>query len=154
VDDRPSRLSVGALAGLFEGRTRLLCRLAARPDPLGDAQALVREIPEDELIEALNAHPRIGARTLSPASAREQGADEDPAVLDELRRLNEMYEAAFGFRFVVFVNRRPKSEIVRVLGERLRRSRQDELGTGVAELLAIARARYRDATAAGRPPRQ
>jgi 2-oxo-4-hydroxy-4-carboxy--5-ureidoimidazoline (OHCU) decarboxylase len=153
VNDRSRRQSADDLAVLFEGKTRLVRRLAGRPDPLGDPRAVLRDAPEDELIEALNAHPRIGARRLSSLSAHEQGADEDPAVLDELKRLNERYEAAFGFRFVVFVNRRPKAAIVRVLKERLRRTRQDELRTGVEELFAIARARYRDATGAGRPPR-
>ena len=62
---------------------------------------------------------RCSGSDLSPASAREQGDDAAPAVLAELAELNRAYEERFGFRFVVFVNRRPRSAIVPVLRERL-----------------------------------
>ena len=129
---------------LFEGDTALVRRLAETEDPLGRARRIARELGEDEKLEALNAHPAIGQRAgLSAHSAAEQGADADPAVLEELARLNEEYEARFGFRFVVFVNRRPKTEILDVLRERLRRPRGEELDTAVDELVAIAEDRWR-----------
>ena len=56
--------------------------------------------------------------------AAEQGTDDDPAVLAELAELNGAYEERFGFRFVVFVNRRPRREIVPILRERLERTRE------------------------------
>jgi 2-oxo-4-hydroxy-4-carboxy--5-ureidoimidazoline (OHCU) decarboxylase len=112
--DVPRELTVERLAELFEGRTRFVERLAAEPDPLTRARALVHELPLDEKREILAAHPAIGQRTgLSARSAAEQGSDADPAVLEELARLNADYEARHGFRFVVFVNRRPKAEIFR-----------------------------------------
>jgi 2-oxo-4-hydroxy-4-carboxy--5-ureidoimidazoline (OHCU) decarboxylase len=141
--DLPRKLTVAALARLFEGRTRLVERLAAREDPLGDSEALLREIPEPEWMEALDAHPRIGSRRLSTASAREQGSSDDPAVEAELARLNALYEERFGFRFVVFVNRRSRAEILRVLRHRLGRTRGEELQAAAADLVAIARDRYR-----------
>lgn len=143
MHDLPRKLSVDELSRLFEGRTRLVERLAGRENPLHDARSLLRDVPEEELIEALNAHPRIGASRLSPASAREQGADDDPVVAEDLARLNQEYEERFGFRFVVFVNRRPKAEILRVLRARLGRGRREELEAGVTDLVAIARDRYR-----------
>ena len=60
----------------------------------------------------------------------------------ELAYLNQVYEEKFGFRFVVFVNRRPKREILEVLRDRLARTRKEELDTGVHELVAIARDRW------------
>lgn len=143
MHDLPRKLSVEELSRLFEGRTRLVERLAGREDPLADARHLLRDVPEEELIEALNAHPRIGARRVSPQSAREQGGNDDPAIAEELARLNQAYEDRFGFRFVVFVNRRSRPEILGVLRERLRRTRQEELETAVTDLIAIARDRYR-----------
>jgi len=136
-------LSVDDLSELFEGRTRLVEKLAQRSDPLADAQEVVHGLSEEEKLEALNAHPAIGAKTLSRRSAAEQGANDDPQTLAELERLNREYEDRFGFRFVVFVNRRPKSEIVPVLRERLARSRDEELDTAVQELVAIAEDRWR-----------
>jgi 2-oxo-4-hydroxy-4-carboxy--5-ureidoimidazoline (OHCU) decarboxylase len=136
-------LSVDELSELFEGRTRLVEKLAQRSDPLADADEVIHSLSEEEKLEALNAHPAIGAKTLSRRSAAEQGANDDPETLAELERLNREYEDRFGFRFVVFVNRRPKSEIVPVLRERLTRSRDEELDTAVQELVAIAEDRWR-----------
>jgi 2-oxo-4-hydroxy-4-carboxy--5-ureidoimidazoline (OHCU) decarboxylase len=143
VHDLPRQLTAEQLAELFEGRTRLVEKLAERDDPLGSAQQVVGELSEEEKLEALNAHPAIGAKNLSTRSAGEQGSDDDPETLAELERLNAAYEEKFGFRFVVFVNRRPKSEIVPILRERLERSREQELDTAVQELIAIAEDRWR-----------
>ena len=140
----PGQLSADELAELFEGRTRFVERLAAEPDPLARARTLVHEIPGDEKREILDAHPAIGQRTgLSARSAAEQGTDDDPAVLAELERLNVEYEARHGFRFVVFVNRRPKSEILDVLRVRIENPTDDELETALGELVAIAEDRWR-----------
>jgi 2-oxo-4-hydroxy-4-carboxy--5-ureidoimidazoline (OHCU) decarboxylase len=143
VRDLPRQLSVDDLSELFEGRTRLVEKLAERSDPLADAHEVIHGLSEREKLEALNAHPAIGAKTLSRRSAVEQGANDDPETLAELEQLNREYEDRFGFRFVVFVNRRPKSEIVPVLRERLTRSRDEELDTAVEELVAIAEDRWR-----------
>jgi 2-oxo-4-hydroxy-4-carboxy--5-ureidoimidazoline (OHCU) decarboxylase len=136
-------LTVEQLAELFEGRTRLVEKLAERNDPLASAHEVIEKLSENEKLEALNAHPAIGARNLSVRSAAEQGEGDDPATLAELDRLNAEYEERFGFRFVVFVNRRPKREIVPILRERLERPREEELDTAVKELVAIAEDRWR-----------
>ena len=64
-------------------------------------------------------------------------------MLGELERLNDEYERRFGFRFVVFVNRRPRSAIVEVLRQRLSNSREVELATGLEAIVAIAEDRQR-----------
>ena len=136
-------MTVAELEELFEGRTVLVERLAGLEDPLERANEVLAELTEEEKIEALNAHPAIGARTgLSERSAAEQGNDAEAAVLTELAYQNQVYEEKFGFRFVVFVDRRPKVEILDVLRDRLARSREEELDTAVRELVAIARARW------------
>jgi 2-oxo-4-hydroxy-4-carboxy--5-ureidoimidazoline (OHCU) decarboxylase len=143
VRDLPRKLTVDQLAELFEGRTRLVEVLAEREDPLGPAaEEVAAELSEQEKLEALNAHPALGARNLSQRSAAEQGVEADAATLTELAYLNQVYEEKFGFRFVVFVDRRPMSEIVPVLHERLERTREEELETAIGELVAIARDRW------------
>ena len=138
----PRQLTAAELAELFEGRTALVERLAELVDPLERAGEVFAGLDEDEKLEAVNAHPAIGGRDLSLRSAAEQGSEPtDPAVLTELAYLNQVYEEKFGFRFVVFVNRRPKSEIVPILQERLARTREEELDTALHELVAIARDR-------------
>jgi 2-oxo-4-hydroxy-4-carboxy--5-ureidoimidazoline (OHCU) decarboxylase len=143
VRDLPRQLSVDELAELFEGRTRFVERLASLEDPLGRAREVAATLPEEEKKEILDAHPAIGGRTRSARSTREQGTDDDPEVLAELAELNRLYEERFGFRFVVFVDGRPRRAIVPVLRERLGRSREEELATGVDELVRIAVSRWR-----------
>jgi 2-oxo-4-hydroxy-4-carboxy--5-ureidoimidazoline (OHCU) decarboxylase len=145
VHDLPRQLSEDELAELFEGHTRVVERLAQLEDPLGQARKILAESPEEEQVEALATHPRIGQRVgISERSAREQGCDEDPALLAALVRLNKSYEKKFGFRFVVFVNGRPRAEILSVLRHRMQHSREEELATGLDELVAIALDRWRN----------
>ena len=136
--DLPRQLSLEELAELFEGRTRFVERLAQLEDPLGRACEVAATLSDAEKKEVLDAHPAIGATTLSARSAAEQGND----VVPELDELNRAYEQRFGFRFVVFVNRRPKSELVPILRARLERTREEELTTALDELVAIAQDRY------------
>jgi 2-oxo-4-hydroxy-4-carboxy--5-ureidoimidazoline (OHCU) decarboxylase len=138
----PRQLSPDELAELFEGRTRLVERLAEVEDPLGQAPHVIERLSENERVEALAAHPAIGAGGLSARSAAEQGEEADPDVLADLAGLNREYEERHGFRFVVFVNGRCRREILQVLRGRIGRSREDELETGLHELVAIARDRW------------
>jgi 2-oxo-4-hydroxy-4-carboxy--5-ureidoimidazoline (OHCU) decarboxylase len=131
-------LTAEQLAELFEGRTAFVERLAELDDPLGRAREVAAQLSDAEKKEILDAHPAIGAKPTSERSRREQGTDDDPAVLAELAELNRAYETKFGFRFVVFVNGRPRREIVPILRERLQRTREEELATGVDELVQIS----------------
>ena len=133
--DLPRQLTVEELAELFSAHTRLVELLAEREDPLREAREVIAGLTEDEKAAALAAHPRIGE-----PSPEQRG--EDPAVLAELAYLNQVYEEKFGFRFVVFVNRRLKAEVLEALRERLERSREEELETALEELVAIARDRW------------
>ena len=130
------------LAAIFERAPTLAERVRGddAASILESARSEMARMTEAERIAVLNAHPRIGAdpASLSPLSRREQG---DEAIPRELAALNDEYERRFGFRFVVFVAGRSKAEIVPVMRERLRRSRDEELATGLEEFLAIARDR-------------
>jgi 2-oxo-4-hydroxy-4-carboxy--5-ureidoimidazoline (OHCU) decarboxylase len=143
MHELPRQLSIEELEELFEGRTALVERLAELPDPLEQADEVLASMRDEEKVEALDAHPAIGQRQgLSALSAAEQGDDVDPAVLSELAYLNQVYEEKFGFRFVVFVTGRSKAEILEVLQERIGNTREEELGTGCRELVAIAKDRW------------
>ena len=139
----PRQLTAEQLAELFEGRTRFVELLAPLEDPLDRAREVALELSASEQKELLDAHPPIGGKTTSARAAREQGTDDDPAVLAELAELNAAYEQRFGFRFVIFVNGRPRREIVPILKERSQRTRAEELATAVDELVQIAVHRWR-----------
>ena len=142
MHDLPRQLSAAELAELFEGRTRFVEQLAHERDPLTRARTLVHELSPEDKRAVLDAHPAIGATKLSARSAAEQGSDDEPDVLAELARLNAAYEVRHGFRFVVFVNRRPKREILEVLRARIDRTTDEELDTALEELVAIAEDRW------------
>jgi 2-oxo-4-hydroxy-4-carboxy-5-ureidoimidazoline decarboxylase len=160
LNNLPSSDFVEALRPLFEAAGPLGARLAARRPfasydaLLSAADGLVGELAPDEQVAVVNAHPRIGesaaaVRETSALSYREQGyeaetglAPEEVArVYAELARLNAEYEARFGFRFVVFVNGRPKAAILDILRERIANPRDMELRTALHDMLAIARDR-------------
>ena len=139
---------------LFEHAGPLLERLrAAEPfvsgaAMLARARDILHDLSETDQIAVINAHPRIGERPdkVSALSFKEQGYDRDatpPEVLRRLATLNEEYEQKFGFRFVVFVNRRSQEAIVPILEARLRGSRDDECRTALHEILAIAEDRLK-----------
>jgi 2-oxo-4-hydroxy-4-carboxy--5-ureidoimidazoline (OHCU) decarboxylase len=144
----------GKLARAFERAGPLLARLQSDGPFHGDlellarAQAVLAEMTEAEQLAVIDAHPRIGESpdNVSADSFKEQGYDRDttpPEAYLRLARLNEEYEQKFGFRFVVFVNRRPKEALVPVLEARLRGTRDEERRTALGEILAIARDRLR-----------
>ena len=134
--DLPRQLTLEELTELFSARTRLVERLAEQEDPLGAARGVIAGLSEEDRAAALAAHPRIGE-----PSPEQRG--EDPAVLAELAYLNQVYEEKFGFRFVVFVDRRSRAELLPVLQARLSRTREEELETGLEELVRIAEDRWR-----------
>lgn len=141
---------------LFERAGPLIDRLRAQgPYASGReiverARVIIPAMSESEQVAVINAHPRIGERPekVSALSFQEQGYDRDttsPDVLLRLAHLNEEYEQKFGFRFVVFVNRRSKEALLPVLEARLHGSRASELETALGEILAIAEDRSKDA---------
>ena len=142
-----------ALAPLFEGAPRFLHRLAgARPFDsdaalLAAAREAAAAAPEDELVELLDAHPRIGADPgeMSDLSRGEQedGSPADDALAQELADLNAAYERRFGFRYVVFVAGRPRAAIVPLMEVALWNERDAELRRGVDDAIYVAGDRLR-----------
>ena len=151
LDDLPEDAFVAAAAPWFEGAPRFLARLAAAR-PFRDestlfarAAAIADAMPEEEQLELIGAHPRLGAppASVSAASFREQGYDrETTAAIGELERLNVAYEARFGFRFCVFVDGRARRELVPVLEAALGADRDAEIRRALGDVVAIARDRF------------
>lgn len=147
------RPSPEVLATLFENAPRFKERLSnehvASYDELIDrAEVIAAQLPEDEQLELIDGHPRIGAHpaTVSAASHREQGYDKpaspaDEALAERLEKLNDEYEQRFGFRFCVFVAGRPRALIADEMEGRLDAPREEELTRALSDVFAIARSR-------------
>ena len=132
----PGQLSREELEELFSGPSTLVSVLAETVDPLGRAEEVALGLDDYDKVQALAAHPRIG----EPSPEQHGG---NPAVLTELAYLNQVYEEKFGFRFVVFVAGRSREAILEVLRDRIANTPEEELDTGMRELVAIAQDRWR-----------
>jgi 2-oxo-4-hydroxy-4-carboxy--5-ureidoimidazoline (OHCU) decarboxylase len=139
------------LETLFEGAPRFVDRLHELDAPtwvelFDQAEWIALTMPQDEQLELLDAHPRIGADPIavSALSYREQGYDRDEGTAElqrRLDRLNDEYEARHGFRFVVFVNGRSRAEIADVMARHIDADRTAEKMRGLRDVIAIARSR-------------
>jgi 2-oxo-4-hydroxy-4-carboxy-5-ureidoimidazoline decarboxylase len=155
-----------AVAMLFEPAPRFAAWLAAaRPfaadeDMLKAAARIAHRMADEEKVELINAHPRLGARDrLSEASRREQDASDDvpdagpDPVAAELAELNAAYEARFGFRYLVYVAGRERAALLPEFRAALNRGRADEMRRALDDTLAIAanRLHYLRTTPGGGP---
>lgn len=77
------------------------------------------------------------------AEAAAQRSEQIARTYEELNMLNELYEQRFGFRYVVFVAGRPKTEIVPLLERALHGERATELRRAVDDAIYIAGDRLR-----------
>ncbi|KAK3829019.1 MAG: Oxo-4-hydroxy-4-carboxy-5-ureidoimidazoline decarboxylase [Benniella sp.] len=161
---------VSAVTLLFEPAEPIVQHLyAKRPfasytaliDETGTFLANPESLEHEARLEIINAHPRIGApkANLSALSLIEQGysaedaaklatqaatSQDDEATQAKLKELNERYEAKYGFKFVVFVNGRPRSEIIPVMESRIENSTEkQEMKTALDDMVAIARDRLK-----------
>lgn len=124
------------------------------------AEAQLKWLRWSDVLEALDAHPRIGRRAEGPCreaawSRQEQSAAADGA--DEVRRAlvagNVEYEDRFGHVFLICATGKPMDVILAALRERLGNDPAAEQQIVRAELAAIVRLRLeRLATAASAVP--
>jgi 2-oxo-4-hydroxy-4-carboxy--5-ureidoimidazoline (OHCU) decarboxylase len=142
------------LEALFEGAPRFLDRLEAAGPFASNAllfhvaRDLAHAMPEDEQIELIDAHPRLGAPpgTVSTMSYHEQGYDRSTGtvgatgtdVANELERLNDAYEARHGFRYCVFVAGRSREELLPDMAAALDADRTSELHRALDAVVDIA----------------
>ena len=75
-----------------------------------------------------------------------QAAQASGAVAAELERLNQVYEARFGFRYCVFVNGRSRAELIPGMVAALEADRASEIERALGEIVTIAEARSRTLT--------
>jgi 2-oxo-4-hydroxy-4-carboxy--5-ureidoimidazoline (OHCU) decarboxylase len=154
VEAEPEGEFIARMRPLFEGAGRFLQRLAnGRPfdsdDELFDkALEIALAMPEEDQIELVNAHPRLGASpdSVSAMSYHEQGYDRAPDAAPnlsaELVRLNDAYEARFGFRYCTFVAGRAREALLPEMRAAVDRERSAELRRALKAVVDIARDRH------------
>ncbi|MGY0501911.1 2-oxo-4-hydroxy-4-carboxy-5-ureidoimidazoline decarboxylase [Nocardia sp. FBN12] len=144
-NDLPATMAEEALLGCCSAPRWARAIAAARPYPtveslLAAADAGSAALDDAEIDEALAGHPRIGDRTISAKSAREQsGVGED--VRSALAEGNRAYEAKFGHIYLVCAAGRGGEELLAILRARLDNDPSTERQVMRTELAKINRLR-------------
>lgn len=118
--------------------------------------ALVRALPEGDLLAFLNRHPDLGgadarAGRVTAESDAEQGSIRlnalAPEQIAEWDALNAAYKACFGFPFILCVRRHDQASALAAIRARLNSTCEDELETALQEIAWITRYRLADRVA-------
>lgn len=112
-----------------------------------DADAAMDGLTDDEWLDAMRAHPRIGERggDAPASSAREQShaMASSRETLDALAAENRRYEERFGHVFLIFASGRSGDEILAELRRRMNNDSASELQEAKRELRQIVRLRVK-----------
>jgi OHCU decarboxylase len=109
------------------------------------ADRAMEGLSDQEWLEAMKAHPRIGERGGdAPASSEQEQSQAMRAsapTLEELAAENLRYEEKFGRVFLIFASGRSGEEILAELRRRLHNDPSSEFDEAKRELRKIARSR-------------
>ena len=109
------------------------------------ADILMHDLTDEEWVEAMKAHPRIGERggKVPESSDVEQSRvmSASASTLMELADENRRYEDRFGHVFLIFASGRSAEEILAELRRRIRNDPSTELEEAKRELRKIAKVR-------------
>jgi 2-oxo-4-hydroxy-4-carboxy-5-ureidoimidazoline decarboxylase len=126
------------------------CMEQARPfSDMAELEACADRIwascsPKDWL-EAFSAHPKIGDQSENRRSRQEQSemAVAAPEVLKALAQANRIYEAKFGYTFIVCATGKSAAEMLALLQQRLNNRHDNELLNTAEQQRLILRLRLR-----------
>ncbi len=97
----------------------------------------------DDVLEAMDGHPRIGARTSGVSAAEQSGVGD--AARASFAFANAEYEARFGFAFLICAAGLSGEQMLTALRRRLDNDPSSERSVATAELAAITVLRVRKA---------
>jgi len=146
----PEQEAVAAMLACCASHRFAAAMAAGRPYPsLAAAETAVDTIfaslAWDDVLEAMDAHPRIGARVSGPSATEQSGvADESRAALNAG---NAAYEERFGHVFLICATGLSGDQMLTALRERLKNDDTSERRAATAELRKITVLRVRKALA-------
>lgn len=129
--------------------------------PFADEATLVKRAMEvwyygcsrEDWLEALSQHPKIGdlnSMAEKFPSTRHLAGDEQENVqtapqdvIAQLSHANDLYEAKFGFIFIVFATGKSAEEMLRLLQDRSPNNSEEELIIAIGEQLKITLQRFK-----------
>jgi len=99
-----------------------------------------------DVLEALDEHPRIGARVAGTSAAEQSGVTDDSRA--ELAAGNAAYEQRFGYVFLICASGLSGEQMLGALRQRLAHDEAAERAVTIGELRKITLLRMRKALAA------
>ena len=123
---------------------------AGRPYPSQDAalaavEAVFESLAWPDVLEAMDAHPRIGARVSGQSAAEQAGVADDSRAA--LLAGNAAYEERFGHVFLICATGLTGAQMLAALRQRLENDESSERVAAAAELRKITVLRVRKALA-------
>jgi 2-oxo-4-hydroxy-4-carboxy-5-ureidoimidazoline decarboxylase len=123
---------------------------AGRPYPSQDAalaavEAVFESLAWPDVLEAMDAHPRIGARVSGQSAAEQAGVADDSRAA--LLAGNAAYEERFGHVFLICATGLTGAQMLAALRQRLENDESSERVVAAAELRKITVLRVRKALA-------
>jgi 2-oxo-4-hydroxy-4-carboxy-5-ureidoimidazoline decarboxylase len=117
---------------------------AGRPYPSAAAavaavDAAFASLAWPDVLEAMDAHPRIGARASGQSAAEQSGVAD--ATRDALAAGNVAYEDRFGHVFLICATGLSGDQMLAALEQRLRNNEEEERTVATTELRKITRLR-------------
>ncbi|HEX4292449.1 MAG TPA: 2-oxo-4-hydroxy-4-carboxy-5-ureidoimidazoline decarboxylase [Trebonia sp.] len=146
----PADDAVSAMLGCCASRRFARALAAGRPYPSADAAVAAVDVAFEALtwsdvLEAMAAHPRIGARAVGRSAAEQSGVAD--ATRAALAAGNAEYEDRFGHVFLICATGLTGDQMLAALRERLKNSADIERTVAAAELRMITRLRVGNALA-------
>jgi 2-oxo-4-hydroxy-4-carboxy-5-ureidoimidazoline decarboxylase len=146
----PEQEAVAAMLACCASRRFAAAMAAARPYSSQDtALAAVETVFESltwpDALEAMEGHPRIGARVSGRSAAEQSGVADDSRAA--LQAGNAAYEERFGHVFLICATGLSGAQMLAALGQRLKNDEAAERVAAAAELRKITVLRVRKALA-------
>ncbi len=157
LNSAPSNEFLKLTGGPLEGE-RWLAERVLQMRPFADVDALmaafqsvVAQASPEERVRLIASHPELAvapAASLSTTSRKEQssaGLDQlTQAEYEAFQTFNQQYRDQFGFPFVICAREHDKASILEHFEKRLGNPRDQEIETGLQEVLKIIRLRILD----------
>lgn len=144
----PEPEAVATMLACCASRRFAAAMAAGRPYPSpAAAQSVIETVFEsltwDDVLEAMDGHPRIGARASGPSAAEQSGVTDDSRAA--LRAGNAAYEERFGHVFLICATGLSGEQMLAALRQRLTNDDATERAVATAELGKISALRVRKA---------
>ena len=128
--------------------------MMAEARPFADLESLFQTaeesfeaLEEDDWLEALAGHPRIGERGDSISTGEQAGAAQaDDETRQQLREVNQAYQERFGFTYIVYATGKTAVEMLAIALARLANTRDEEIANAADEQRRITMTRLRRMT--------